>query len=52
MDAETKTRATVTYSYFGLNSKGNELNKSGLEKMFEHNLQDWADAINIYLSKV
>jgi len=52
MDSDSQTRATVTYSYFGLNSKGNELNKSSLEKMYKHNLQDWADAINTYLSKV
>ena len=44
-----KTKVIVTYSYTGLNEKGNKLNKSSLEKMYENNLQDWAVAINKYL---
>ena len=51
LDNEMKTNITVTYSYFGLNEKGNELNTSGLEKMYQRNLQDWADAINNYLKR-
>ena len=48
----TKTKTTVVYSYIGLNARGNELNKSNLERMYQQNLQDWADAINNYLQKL
>jgi len=44
-----KTKAEVTYSFTGLNEKGNEINKSSLERMYAHNLKDWEEAINYYL---
>jgi len=44
------TKVTVTYSYTGLTEKGNELNKAALEKMYAHNLKDWEEAINYYIS--
>ena len=45
---DTRTNAIVTYSYTGLNDKGNELNKADIKKMYKNNLQDWTDAINNY----
>lgn len=47
-----KTETTVTYAYTGLNEKGNKLNKRSLEKMYENNLQDWADLINGYFERL
>jgi len=51
LENNTKTNATVTYSYIGLNEEGNELNRNSLEKMYKENLNDWAEAINDYLAK-
>jgi len=48
MNAETKV--DVTYTYTGLTARGNVLNKAALEKMFAHNLKDWEEAINHYLT--
>jgi len=48
IDNNLKTNTTVTYSFTGLNSIGNELNKTSLEKMYQDELQDWAEAINSY----
>lgn len=48
---ESKTKTTVTYSFLGLNSKGHELNKKALERMYQHDLQDWKEALNSYLAK-
>jgi hypothetical protein len=45
----TKTNVSVTYSYTGLNERGNELNRIALEKMFSDDLKDWQAAINYYL---
>ena len=45
-----KTEAEVTYTYTGLNTEGNELNRRSLHQMFQNNLQDWATAINQYLN--
>ena len=44
-----KTKATVTYTYTGLNEEGNELNRTALAKMYSHDLKDWEEAINYYL---
>jgi hypothetical protein len=46
---ELKTNVSVTYTYTGLNAKGNELNRIALKKMFSDNLKDWEAAINFYL---
>ena len=42
-------KATITYTYVGLNDLGNRLNAHALESMFKHNLKDWELAINHYL---
>ncbi len=47
--SDEKTKATVTYAFTGLNATGNELNKASLDRMYQHDLQDWAKAINSYL---
>ena len=44
------TEVTVTYTYTSLNSKGDELNRAALTKMFSDDLTDWRDAINYYLA--
>ncbi len=49
--SKEKTNVEVTYSYIGLNEKGNALNKLSLEEMYKNNLQDWAKAVNSYLEK-
>lgn len=46
---DKQTEAIITYTYTGLNDKGNTLNKQAIEKIFKHNLKDWENAINIYL---
>ena len=48
--AEKKTKAEITYSFTGLNSIGNKINKIALERMFSENLKDWEKAINLHLS--
>ncbi|MEO9965758.1 MAG: hypothetical protein ABJF11_08220 [Reichenbachiella sp.] len=47
--ADQKTKAEVTYSFIGLNEKGNQLNKIAADKMYSRNLEDWVEAINYYL---
>jgi hypothetical protein len=47
--AGENTETTVSYTYTGLNSKGNAQNREALEKMFAHNLKDWEEAINHYI---
>jgi hypothetical protein len=46
---DIKTKSTVTYTYTGLSSLGNERNREALRNMFSENLKDWQDAINYYL---
>lgn len=46
---DVRTKATVAYSYTGLNKEGNDLNRSALAKMYSSDLKDWQDAINYYL---
>lgn len=43
------TEASVTYTFTGLNPRGNELNREHLERMFARNLADWEEAINYFL---
>lgn len=45
-----KTKVTVTYSYTGLTEEGLVINQAALEKMFAHNLKDWEEAINFYIT--
>lgn len=47
--SDTQTRATITYTYTGLNVFGNEINRRAIEKMYERDLKDWEEAINHYL---
>jgi len=44
-----ETLATVSYTYTGLNNRGNEMNMEALDKMFANNLADWEEAINYYI---
>lgn len=44
------TKATVTYTFTGLNQLGNKFNRNHIERMFENNLADWEEAINYYLN--
>jgi len=48
----SKTKTTVTYSFTGLNDKGNKINQESLERMYKNNLQDWAEAINTYFENL
>jgi hypothetical protein len=50
-DRGAKTAVTVTYTYIGLNAKGNQCNTRDIGTMFRENLQDWADAINDFIRK-
>jgi len=43
------TRATVTYTYTSLNSRGSHLNSIALDQMYSRDLKDWEEAINYYL---
>lgn len=43
------TKATVSYTYTGMNSEGNQLNRDALAKMYINDLKDWQEAINYYL---
>ncbi|CCH52991.1 hypothetical protein BN8_02041 [Fibrisoma limi BUZ 3] len=46
-DGQTQTH--VTYTYLGVNQLGNQLNKQSLDRMYANNLNDWAEAIHLYL---
>ncbi|MEQ1587625.1 MAG: hypothetical protein ABL895_17195 [Cyclobacteriaceae bacterium] len=47
---QENTLVSVTYSYTGLTYVGNRINQESLAKMFAHDLKDWEEAINFYLS--
>lgn len=49
---DNHTQVMVTYAFIGLNSKGNKLNQTHIENMYQENLQDWKRAIDIYLASV
>ena len=44
-----RSMATISYTFTALNTSGTELNEIALKKMFERELEDWAEAINYYL---
>lgn len=46
------TSITVTYTFIGLNPKGNELNEAHIKRMYQHNLQDWKQSIDAYLNSL
>lgn len=45
-----KTQAVITYTFTGLNETGNHLDRHSLDKMYEHHLKDWEEAINTFLN--
>ena len=45
------TTAEVTYTYLGLNKRGNELNKKSINRIYADRLKDWEEEINAYLAK-
>lgn len=47
-----KTSAEITYTFIGLNEKGNKINKESLQRMYENKLIDWEQEINNYLEKL
>jgi hypothetical protein len=50
--SDIQTKATITYTFIGLNKLGNNINIKSLQKMYANNLIDWQEAINDYLDKV
>jgi hypothetical protein len=46
-----KTAVSVSYTYTGLNKKGNELNRIALNRMYSDHLKDWERAINYYIKE-
>lgn len=48
---ENKTSTEITYTFTGLNEKGNKINEQSLQRMYKNNLKDWEDEINVYLEK-
>ena len=46
-----QTKATITYTFIGLNKLGNNINSQSLQKMYANNLIDWQEAINDYFDK-
>lgn len=49
LEVQSKTKATISYTYTGFTTLGNQLNRTAIEKMFAHDLKDWEKAINYYL---
>jgi hypothetical protein len=49
IDKNDITEAIVSYTYTGLNDKGNSYNEKSLDDIFNENLKDWELAINHYL---
>jgi hypothetical protein len=47
-----RTSATVTYTYTAITEEAIEQNGAALTKMFEFDLKDWEEAINIYLQQL
>lgn len=48
--SERMTAVTVTYTFTGLNHEGNSNNRQALDKMYQHGLKDWEQALNYYLN--
>jgi hypothetical protein len=47
---QENTLVSVTYSYTGLTDNGNRINQESLTKMFAHELKDWEEAVNFYIT--
>lgn len=45
-----KTTAAITYMLTGLNDEGTAISEHLLNRMYQHNLIDWQEAINKYLA--
>lgn len=45
----TKTAVEVTYTYVGLNNKGNKQNRKALKAKYQYALKDWEESLNYYL---
>ncbi len=52
IENDIKTETTVTYTFTGLNAKGNKLNKESLDNMYKNNLQDWRELMNTYFQSL
>jgi hypothetical protein len=50
-EKENETTAAVTYTFIGLNEKGNRLNAEHIARMYKSNLKDWEEELNKYLLK-
>jgi len=48
-DGDEKTRATITYSYTSLSSKGDEFVKNYTQEKYLNFMKSWEDEINHYL---
>jgi hypothetical protein len=46
-----QTTATITYTFIPLNPAGEEKSRHSLHHLFQHDLKDWEDEINGYLSR-
>jgi hypothetical protein len=42
--------ATISYTFTGLNEEGNKKNERSLRGLYQHDLKDWEEAINYYLT--
>lgn len=47
--SDDRTMAEVTYSFIGLNEKGNQFNRLALKNMYKQELLNWEKALNHYL---
>ena len=48
-EKENETISFITYTFIGLNEKGNRLNSEHLARMYKNNLHDWEEELNNYL---
>ena len=46
-----RTSASITYAFVALNPAGEEKNRHSLHVLYQHQLKDWEDGINSYLSR-
>ncbi|NVO11171.1 MAG: hypothetical protein HXX16_14505 [Bacteroidales bacterium] len=47
---DIQVMAEITYTFIGLNELGNKLNQHAIQRMYQHNLLDWAEEINYYIT--
>ncbi len=46
---ENETIASITYTFIGLNEKGNRINAEHITRMYKNDLKDWEEELNNYL---